>query len=82
MRDAMDDWPSEWEDFRVELLEVIDVSDDTLVSVTGHRGRGGHSGIELDFQVAYVRRMREGKLARMEMYFSRDHAVKAVGLEE
>src|SRR5690348_652555 len=64
MRDAMDDWPSEWEDFRMELLEVIDVSDDTLVGVTRHRGRGGHSQIELDFQVFYVFRLRDAKLAR------------------
>jgi ketosteroid isomerase-like protein len=82
MRHAMDDWPSEWEDFHMELLEVIDVSDDTLVSVTRHRGRGGHSEIELDYQVSHVYRLREGKLARLEMYFSRDQALKAVGLAE
>src|SRR6478672_7468885 len=47
VRDAMDDWPSAWEDFRMELLEVIDVSDDTLIGVTRHSGRGAHSEIEL-----------------------------------
>ena len=82
MRDALDDWPSEWEDFRMELLDVIDVSDDTLIGVTRHTGRGAHSEIEMDFEVAYVYRLREGKLARLEMYFGRDQALKAVGLAE
>jgi len=82
MRDAMDDWPKQWEDFRMDLLEIIDVSDDTLVSVTRHRGRGARSDIEMDFQVSYVHRLRDGKLARMEMYFDRRQALKAVGLTE
>jgi ketosteroid isomerase-like protein len=40
--EAFEDWPSQWEDFRLELLEVIDVSD-------------------------------------MEMFFSREQALEAVG---
>ncbi len=80
--DAMEDWPKQWEDFRLDLLEIIDVSDDVLVSVTRHRGRGRESGIEMDFEVFYVQRSRDGKLARMEMYFSREQALDAAGVRE
>ncbi len=82
MAEAWEDWPNEWEDFRLDLVEVIDVSDNVAVSVTRHRGRGRESGIEMDFQVFYVHRLRDGKLARMDMFFSREQALEAAGLSE
>ena len=80
--EAMEDWPKEWDDFRLDLLEVVDISDDLVVSVARHRGRGRESGIEMDFEVFYVHRARDGKLARLEMFFSREQALDAVGLRE
>ena len=73
----MEDWPNQWEDFRLDLLEIIEIGDDVAVSVTRHRGRG--SGIEMDFEVFYVHQGRDGKLARMEMFFSREQAHEAAG---
>lgn len=77
--EAAADWPSQWEDFTLELVELIDVSPDKVVSVTHHHGRGAESGIEMDFTVAYVHTLRDGLLARMEMFFSRDEALAAAG---
>ena len=76
---AWADWPAQWEDFRLDLLEIIDVADEVAVSVTRHRGRGRESGIEMDFQVFYVHVGRDGKLARMEMFFTREQALEAAG---
>jgi ketosteroid isomerase-like protein len=76
---AIDDWPKQWEDFRLEVTEIIDVSDDLLISVTRHTGRGRTSGIELDFEVFYVHHVRDGKLARLEMFLSREQALQAAG---
>jgi ketosteroid isomerase-like protein len=80
--DAMEDWPNQWEDFRMDLIEVIDAGDEVAVSVTRHRGRGRESGIEMDFEVFYVQRGRNGKLARVEMFFNRQQALEAAGLSE
>ena len=66
----------------MDLLEVIDVGDDTYVLVTRHRGRGRENGIDMDFRVFYVQRYRDGKLVRVEMFFSREQALEAVGLRE
>ena len=82
MREAMADWPSQWEDFRMELVEVLDAGADVYVSTTRHRGHGRESGIEMDFNVFYVHRLRDGKLARLEMFFSREQALEAAGLSE
>ena len=80
--EAMEDWPKQWEDFRMDLTEIVDVADEVAVSVTRHRGRGKESGIEMDFEVFYVSRGRDGKLARMEMFFNRRQALEAAGQSE
>ena len=80
--ESLEDWPKQWEDFRMDLIEIIDAGDEVAVSVTRHRGRGRESGIEMDFEVFYVQRGRDGKLARMEMFFKREQALEAAGLSE
>jgi ketosteroid isomerase-like protein len=80
--ESLEDWPTQWDDFRLDLVEVIDVSDDVLISVTHQTGRGSHSRIEMDIQVFFVTHVRDGKIWRMEMFFSRDQALKAAWLEE
>ncbi len=82
LADSMEDWPNQWEDFRMDLVEIIDAGDEVAVSVTRHRGRGRESGIEMDFEVFYVQRGRDGKLARVEMFFSREQALEAAGVSE
>lgn len=58
--EAMEDWPNQWEDFRMDLIEILDAGDEVAVRVTRHRGRGRESGIEMDFEVFYVSRGRDG----------------------
>ena len=45
---AWQDWPDQWEDFRLDLIDLTDVDDDVVVSETRHRGRGRESGIEMN----------------------------------
>jgi ketosteroid isomerase-like protein len=71
------DWPDQWDDFQLDLVELIDAGDNVVISETRHRGRGRESGIEMDFRVFYVHWLRDGKLARMEMFFSREQALDA-----
>jgi ketosteroid isomerase-like protein len=80
--DAANDWPSQWEDFRLELVELIDVDEERVISVTRHYGRGAESGIEMEFDVVYISTLRDGKLARLDMFFGREQALAAVGLSE
>jgi ketosteroid isomerase-like protein len=77
MCDAMADWPRQWDDFRMDLLGVHDAGGDVYVSATRHSGRGRESGIAMNFEVFYVHRLRDGKLARLEMYFNREQALAA-----
>jgi hypothetical protein len=63
----------------MELVELIDVDDSRVISVTRHHGRGAESGIEMDFTVAYLHTLRDNKHARLDMFFSRAQALEAVG---
>ena len=82
VKEAVEDWPKQWDDFRFEVLEISDVSETQVVSVTRHRGRGAVSGIEVNAIIAYVLTITDGKFARIDMFVSREQALEAVGLSE
>jgi ketosteroid isomerase-like protein len=74
---SLEDWPKQWEDFRLEVGEIRGLNDGQVLCVTKQHGRGRVSGIELDFEVAFVHTFRDEKLARLEMFASRDQAIAA-----
>jgi ketosteroid isomerase-like protein len=82
-RDAVirswEDWPQQWEEFRMELVDVIDVDEDTVIGVTRQSGRGRDSGIEMQFDVFFVAHAREELMVRLEMFFDREQALRAAG---
>jgi ketosteroid isomerase-like protein len=59
VRDMFEDWPKQWDDFRVELLEVIDISDTQAISVTRHYLRAREMDLAQDF--SYLHTLRNGK---------------------
>ena len=76
-------WRAAFDDFRVELEEIIDAGDRVIV-FAGVRGRGAGSG-------AYVKSPSfpqvwtlgdDGRPVRVEMYPSRAEALEAAGLKE
>lgn len=79
LREAFEDWPKQWDEFRVELLEVIDVSDTKAISVSRHYLRA--RGIEMEQEVAYVHTFRNGLGIRWEHFLSRDQALRAARAE-
>jgi ketosteroid isomerase-like protein len=74
-------WATQWDDFRVELEELIDAGSD-VVAVTRHHGTGRASGATVGAQVAYVFTVHAGKLARMQIFNTRAEALEAAGLPE
>jgi uncharacterized protein len=74
-------WASQWDDFRVEVEELIDAGSD-VVAVTRHHGTGRASGARVGGLVAYVFTVRDGKLARMQIFNTRAEALEAAGLPE
>jgi ketosteroid isomerase-like protein len=64
-----------------EVDEFID-SGDLLVLPARFGGRARHTGIEVEFRVAHVISMDEGRARQIDMYQSKAEALEAVGLSE
>jgi ketosteroid isomerase-like protein len=76
------DWFSSFRDSRFDIEEVTDLPGGAVLLVAEYQGRGKTSGVAVRGKVIWVYRLREGKIARVEGYGSRDEALEAVGLRE
>jgi ketosteroid isomerase-like protein len=79
--EAIRTWSGTWEDYRVEIEEIIDAGDNVVV-VDHQMGRGKGSGAPLDQQTFWVYTLREGKIVRLVWLPTREEALEAAGLSE
>ena len=73
----MRQWEEAWDEFRVEIVEVIKDGDAVVVSVSQY-GRGRGSGIETQMGAAHLMRFRNGRLSWWRLCPSLDEALQQV----
>jgi ketosteroid isomerase-like protein len=78
-RQFLADWTSAWEDWRLEVKELIDAGED-VVAIVHQSGRSKATGLEVNMDFAQVWTLQDGKQTRMRMYADPDEALRAVGL--
>jgi ketosteroid isomerase-like protein len=78
-REFLTDWVSAWEDWRLEVRELIDAGGD-VVAILHQSGRSKTTGLEVDMDFAQVWTIKDGKQTRMRMYADPDEALREVGL--
>ena len=76
------EWIDSFEDFRVEVEEMIDDGADTVIVMTRLRGRFRGSSDEVDLIEAHVWKLIDGKAVEIREYRTRVQALEAVGLQE
>jgi ketosteroid isomerase-like protein len=75
------DFLSAWDDFRTEAVEILEGSEKGTYVVLVHlRARGKESSVPIDAEAANTVVMRDGKIARFEMFWDRSAALEAAGL--
>jgi ketosteroid isomerase-like protein len=79
MREALRDWPSQWDELRIELREATALDQRRVLAMTHQVGRGKGSGVEVEADIAFVFTVRQGKLVRWQMFTSREEALEAAG---
>jgi ketosteroid isomerase-like protein len=79
--DAMREWLSPWEDFRL-IAEGFYEADNRVVVPFRVRGRGKESGVEVERRWAHIWTLRGDKAVRFEVYLDPAEALAAVGLSE
>jgi ketosteroid isomerase-like protein len=76
-----DEWVETFDDFHIDLDELIDAGDH-VIAVTRLCGSMRGSGHQLDVQETQVSKMRDGRVTEVRAYLTRSEALKAVGLED
>jgi ketosteroid isomerase-like protein len=76
----MRQWLDSWEDFRIEAEEFLGDGDVVVVLVV-LRARARSSGAPMETRSAHLHVFRGDLLVRMEIYPSREAALRAAGLD-
>jgi ketosteroid isomerase-like protein len=66
-----------WEDFQVEVEELIDASEDTVVAVSRVTARGSGSGVGVEMRTYDVVTVLDGKILRRRHFENRQDALTA-----
>ena len=69
-------WEEMWTDYRFEVEGLIDAGD-KVVLLYHQVGKAQESGVEIDERAGWVYTLREGKIARVEMFQDREAALRA-----
>ena len=75
------DFLGAWDDFPIVGERVIPGAAGTYVLFLRLHGRGKGSGLVIEQEVANLMRLRAGRIARTEMFWDRDAALRAAGVD-
>jgi ketosteroid isomerase-like protein len=73
--EALLDWPRQWEDFRIEPERIFAADPENLIVKAIHGGRPHSMDIEVEAEIVFVFHMRDGLMARWDMYLTLDEAL-------
>ena len=72
-------WEEMWSDYRFEVQDLVDAGE-KVVLLYRQVGKSKESGVEVEEQAAWVYTLRDGKIARVEMFQDRETALRAAGV--
>ncbi len=78
-RQFLAEWTSAWEDWELELKELVDAGDE-VVAIVHQSGRSKATGLPVDMDFAQLWTFRDGKQLRMRMYADPDEALRVAGV--
>jgi ketosteroid isomerase-like protein len=73
--DALLDWPRQWEDFRIHPHRIFAADPENLIVMAVHGGRPHSMDIEVEAEIVFVFHVRDGLMARWDMYLTLDEAL-------
>jgi len=78
---VLTEWIDTFDEFAMKGQEFIDAGDQVVVRVA-QEGRGDDSGVPVTGTFWFVLGVGDGKVVTLDMYATRDEALKAAGLSE
>ena len=73
-------WPEQWDDYQLEIVQIVDAGDNVVVR-THQRGRGKGSGVEVEDEIWFVLGFRDERIAEWRMFGVEREALEAAGLK-
>jgi hypothetical protein len=70
-------WAGAWDGYRIEPVGLADIGKGQVLAHIMQSGRGKGSGVEISEEQYQLWTLREGKAARLQMFRSRDEALRA-----
>jgi ketosteroid isomerase-like protein len=86
-KDAVGGWFGDWigtfePGYRFEIEETRDLGNGAVYLLASHGGRGKASGAEVRGETAYLYRVRDGKIVRVELFFTPEDALEVASSPE
>jgi ketosteroid isomerase-like protein len=81
VRTAVAQFGEQLDEFRVDLERAIDLGGERVIALLYQRGRIKGTDHQLEQELGVIIDLRDGKATRVELYFSWQEALKAVGAE-
>ena len=81
IRNQMESWIDAYPDLKLEALEAK-ANGDQVFAWVRFVGHGAGSGAPIEMRLAHVITLRDGKFVRVDEYYHRSEALKAMGLED
>ena len=73
-------WFEAFEDFHLEPERLLDVPGGRILVFATFTATGGESGLPVEFRIAHLFTLRDGKIAHVRAYLERDEAMREAGL--
>ena len=73
-------WRTEWRSFVAELKEFTDLGDDRALLLVDSKGIGRRSGVEIEMHGREIWTFRDGQVAGIALYRTREEALEAARL--
>jgi ketosteroid isomerase-like protein len=82
IRELAASWEANFEEYRLEIERLVDLGPDRALALVRQRGTIPGSGVEVEQAVAFIAEIREGLIYRVEVFFSWEAGLEAVGLSD
>jgi len=82
IRELAASWEANFEEYRLEIERLVDLDSDRALALVRQRGTIRGSGVEIEQPVAFIAGIRDGLVARVDVFFSWEVGLEAAGLRE
>ncbi len=71
-----------WAELHMDIERVVDLRDDRVLGLVTFRGVGKESGLPVEFELAHLVQLRDGRFLRTDAFPSWEEGLRAAGLAD